>query len=120
MKFRQATAANVAEHRSKMNPKVVEENDKKENDIPVAPAPEPAKDNVLPNELKVLRANEAKEAMAIISVNLRLEPGLYGEIVCTLFPGIKVRVNDSEDPDWYALTYQGRDCYVMKKYMKLL
>lgn len=117
MKVRRAIAANVAEQRAKMDPKVVEENDKKENDIPVAPVSEPVKDNVLPNELKVLRA---KEAVAIISVNLRLEPGLYGEIICTLFPGIKVRVNDSEDPDWYALTYQGRDCYVMKKYMKLL
>ena len=120
MKFRQATAANVAEHRSKMNPKVVEENDKKENDVPVTPAPEPTKDNTLPNEMKVIKANAAKEATAIITVNLRLEPGLYGEILCSLFPGIKVRVNDSEDPEWFALTYQGRDCYVMKKYMRLL
>ena len=120
MKVRRAIAANVAEQRAKMDPKVVAENDKKEDAVPVDPAPQPKKDNTLPNEMKVIKANAAREATAIITVNLRLEPGLYGEILCSLFPGIKVRVNDSEDPEWFALTYQGRECYVMKKYMKLL
>lgn len=110
MKIRQATAANVAELKAKMPP-VKDPEENKEQKI----SKEPSSD-----ELKVIKANSSKEAMAMISVNLRLSPGLYGEILCTLFPGIKVRVNDSEDPEWYALTYQGRDCFVKKEFMKLV
>lgn len=118
MKFKQAIAANVAEHKAKMPP-VKEPEEKKEEKISIAPAPAPIKEPSS-DEVKVIKANTSKEAAAIISVNLRLAPGMYGEILCTLFPGIKIRVNDSEDPDWYALTYQGRDCYVKKEFIKIL
>ena len=121
MKFRQATAANVAEQRAKMDPKVVAEQDKKEG---IVTPEEPKKDISTAktrDEVKMIKAKTAKDAEAIISVNLRLEPGMYGEIICTLFPGVRVKVNDVPDNDeWYSLTYQGRDCFVKKEFIKLI
>lgn len=121
MKFKQATSANVAQDRAKMSPKVIAEIEKREKeeekDIPVKPKATAA---YTVDEMKVIKANTAKLAEAIISVNLRLEPHLNAEILCTLYPGVKVKVNDSDEPDWYSLTYQGRDCFVMKQYIKLI
>lgn len=122
MKFRQATANNVAENRAKLSPKLQEELKKKEEmeETPVVEEKKPVpQTGCTADQMKVILANTAKEAQAIISVNLRLEPHLNAEILCTLFPGIKVMVNELQDePEWCSLTYQGRDCFVKKEYIK--
>lgn len=121
MKFKQATENNVAENRAKLSPKLQEELKEKEaaeekEDIPV----EIPVDKEAAGKKRLEKAKNSIEAEAIISVNLRLQPHMNAEILCVLYPGIKVRVYDSEDPEWYSLTYQGRDVFVKKEYLKTI
>lgn len=113
MKFKPTIAENVAESRKKM-------------DKDILPKEEATKSVVKPEEIdvsdaqaerQIKKAKESKDAEAVIAVNLRLEPHSNAEVLCVLYPGVRVKVNDSEKPDWYALTYQGREVYVMKKYI---
>lgn len=122
MKFKDATSVNVSQDKAKMSPKVIAELERKEKEEDIIPAKEPDRTAVKieADKRNLAAANSAKAAEAIISVNLRLEPHMNAEVLCVLYPGIKVRVNDSEDPEWYALTYQGRNCFVMKQYIKLV
>ena len=121
MKFKQATANNVAENRAKLSPKLQEELKKQEaeeekKDIPV----EVPVDKEASGKKRLANFKTSVEAEALISVNLRLEPHMNAEILCVLYPGIKVRVNDSEEPEWFALTYQGRDVFVKKEFLRII
>lgn len=124
MKFKQATANNVAENRVKLSPKLQEELKQQEaeeekKEIPVANTATPV-DKDAAGKRRLQQVKTSVEAEALTAVNLRLEPHLNADILCVLYPGVKVRVNDSDEPEWFALTYQGRDVFVKKEYLKIV
>ena len=59
------------------------------------------------------------EGKATESVNVRLEPSFDGEILATLYPGAKIRI-EGEQNGWYAAIYQGRNCFVKKEYIVII
>lgn len=60
-----------------------------------------------------------KEGKAKESVNVRLEPSFDGEILATLYPDAKIRI-EGEKNGWYAAIYQGRNCFVKKEYIEIV
>lgn len=118
MKIRNATQAYVGKSQAELE-KIDEAVETKDiSEKPAEPAPKEVRDKEKLNEAKM-----SQTAEAVISVNLRLTPviDVDDNILCVLYPGIKVSVHDAADaPGWYALTYQGRNCFVKKDYIKIL
>lgn len=116
MKMRAATQANVG--------KSVEELEKR-NDIleekKSSVVEEPAFDKTLRDKERLKEVKNSHTAEAFIAVNLRLTPDNDGDILAVLHPGIKVDVHDVDyAPEWYGLTYQGRNCFVKREFIKIL
>ena len=115
LKYREATAANVGKNQAELD----KEEAKKYEDYIQDDSPVTRED--LEKAATKKPESNSRLAEATVSVNLRLEPSLESEILCVLYPGIKVRVDVMPGiKDWYALTYQGRNCFVKKDFIKLL
>ena len=117
MKIRNAIEANVGKSVAELEKaEAALETTKDISEPKQAPAPKEVRDKE-----KLKEAKASKTAESFISVNLRLTPDPEGDILCVLYPGIKVDVHDVDyAPGWYGLTYQGRSCFVMKDYIKIL
>lgn len=115
-RYRDTIQSNVGKSQSELDSQEKKYEDYTQDTTPVTEAD---LKKIEKNKLK--EAEEAKDAVAMVTVNLRLEPSMDGEILCTLFPSVKIKVNKIPgNKDWYALTYQGRNCFVRKDFIKIL
>lgn len=115
-KYRDTVQRNVGRSQAELDAQETKYEEFTQDDSPVTEAD---LKKIEKNKLK--EAEEAKDAVAMVTVNLRLEPSMDGEVLCALFPDVKVKVNKIPGNNaWYALTYQGRNCFVRKEFIKIL
>ena len=116
LKYRDAKQSNVGKSQAELDKEEKKYEGFVQDDSPVTEEDLKA---IEKNTIK--KAQEAKNAEAIVTVNLRLSPSMDGEVLCVLYPTIKVTVNDIPGNDeWYSLVYQGRNCFVRKDFIKIL
>jgi len=116
-KYRNTVQSNVGKSQAELDAQEAKEfEDVVQDDSPVT-----EEDLKQIEKNKIKEAKAAKDAEALVTVNLRLEPSMEGDILCSLFPKVRVQVNEIPgNKEWYALTYQGRNCFVRREFIKTL
>ena len=115
-KYRNTVQSNVGKSQAELDAE-----EKKYEDVVQDDSPVTEEDLKQIEKNKIKEAKAAKDAEALVTVNLRLEPSMEGDILCSLFPKNRVQVNEIPgNEEWLALTYQGRNCFVRKEFIKIL